>query len=31
VISVVCLPSEDFLFDELPVEDHDQRVDAIIF
>lgn len=31
VISVVCLPSQDFLFDELPVEAQDQQVDAILF
>lgn len=31
VVSVLCLPSEDFLFDTLPIEDHDQRVDTIIF
>lgn len=31
ILSVVCLPSEDFLFDELPIDDHDHRVDAVIF
>jgi len=31
IISVFCLPSEDFLFDKLPVEEHDKSVNYTIY
>lgn len=31
VTSVLCLPSKDFLFNTLPCEEHDEKVDLIVF
>ncbi|MES2614006.1 MAG: 5-formyltetrahydrofolate cyclo-ligase [Bdellovibrionota bacterium] len=31
VTSVLCLPSREFLFDTLPYEEHDEKVDLIVF
>jgi 5-formyltetrahydrofolate cyclo-ligase len=31
VTSVLCLPSQEFLFDKLPTEIHDEKVDLIVF
>lgn len=31
VTSVLCLPSQEFLFDSLPCEGHDEKVDLIVF
>lgn len=31
IITIVCLPSEQFFFDRLPTEKHDKRTDIVIF
>ncbi len=31
VTSVLCLPSKDFMFDKLPCEEFDEKVDLIVF
>ncbi len=31
VTSVLCLPSEEFILDSLPIEEHDRKIDLIVF